>query len=341
MGSPHAHITDGIDADSADVDPETARPGSTSAGGSDDPLAAGTVGRWIVGHPLVLLYANVPALIMPTLHPKIAHVLSEKDRTLNGSESLPTLQAASRRLISTYEMVLGIVFAGPEADDVAHGLHELHRPIAGTMPDGTPYHAWNKDVWNWTWGSILKGGLDIADEFGIFRDVSEREQGYRALNEIGRRYGVRSLPETYAEFCTYWQPIVDSELAVGPEVRFIVDNALHPPKPRGWGRMPEPVWRVVSLPLTRTLRVGVLAGVPAKFHAEMGLRTTVVDSIERRIHGAFWRLLPLKVAGQFAPIYFALRRRFGQPGWRTFYSRTQLAANRTAADEAQHESRTS
>ncbi|TWS20311.1 DUF2236 domain-containing protein, partial [Tsukamurella sputi] len=134
-----------------------------------DPLAPGGFGRWIAGHPLVLLYANVPALIMPTLHPKIAHVLSEKDRALNGSEGLPDLQATSRRLISTYEMVMGIVFAGPEADDVAHGLYELHRPIAGSMPDDSPYHAWNKDVWNWTWGSILKGGIDIADDFGLFR----------------------------------------------------------------------------------------------------------------------------------------------------------------------------
>ncbi|AHH21452.1 hypothetical protein NONO_c66850 [Nocardia nova SH22a] len=317
-----------------DVEPDTARFETTSAGADGDPLAVGSIGRSIVGHPLVLLYANVPALIMPTLHPKIAHVLSEKDRALNGSEELPTLQAAARRLISTYEMVMGIVFAGPEADDVAHGLHELHRPIAGKMPDGSPYHAWNKDVWNWTWGSILKGGLDIAEEFGLLRDEAEREEGYRALNEIGRRYGVRSLPDTYAEFCAYWQPIVDTDLEVGPGVRFIVDHALNPPRPRGWNMMPMPVWRTVSLPLTRTLRVGVLAGVPEQFHADMGLRTTTFDRIERRVHGAFWRLLPLHVAGRFAPAYFTLRRRFGQPGWRTFYSRTQLEADRPAADRA-------
>ena len=146
MESPRVNSVDEWDGRVSDTDPETARPTKSSLGTGDDPLAAGTIGRWVAGHPLVLMYANVPALILPTLHPKIAHVLSEKDRTLNGSEGLPTLQAASRRLVSTYEMVLGIVFAGPEADDVAHGLHELHRPIAGTMPDGTPYHAWNKDV---------------------------------------------------------------------------------------------------------------------------------------------------------------------------------------------------
>nr|WP_268825110.1 oxygenase MpaB family protein [Mycobacteroides chelonae] len=279
---------------------------------------------------MVLMYANVPALIMPTLHPKIAHVLSEKDRALNGSETIPNLQAASRRLISTYEMVMGIVFAGPEADEVAHGLHELHRPIAGSMPDGTSYHAWNKDVWNWTWGSILKGGLDIADQFRLFADTDEREQAYRALNEVGRRFGVRSLPNTYAEFCDYWQPIVENTLEVNPQVQFIVDHALNPAKPRGWGLLPTPLWRLISLPLTRTIRVGILAGVPEKFHADLGLRVTAIDRLERYLHAAFWRAIPVPLAGRFGPAYFTLRRRFGQPGWRTYYSRTQLAANRAA-----------
>lgn len=299
---------------------------------TDDPLAPGTFGRWIAGHPLVLLYANVPALIMPTLHPKIAHVLSEKDRALNGTDTLPDLQSNARRLISTYEMVMGIVFAGPEADEVAHGLHELHRPISGTMPDGSRYHAWNNDVWNWTWGSILEGGMAIADAFGLFRTDDEREQAYRALDEIGRRYGVRSLPDTYAAFVEYWTPIVEETLVVGPEVRFIVDHAMTLAKPRGWNRLPTPLWRLISLPATRTIRVGVLAGVPQRFHADMGLRVTRLDRLERRLHALFWRCVPRPISGAFAPVYFGLRRRYGTPGWRTFYSRERLAAARAAAD---------
>ncbi|WP_265444317.1 oxygenase MpaB family protein [Flexivirga meconopsidis] len=303
----------------------------------EDPLAPGSFGRWVAGHPLVLMYANVPALIMPTLHPKIAHVLSEQDRAINGTDPLADLQANARRLISTYEMVMGIVFAGPEADEVAHGLNELHRPIAGTMPDGSAYHAWNKDVWNWTWGSILKGGIDIADAFRLFHTDTEREQAYRGLVEIGRRYGVRDLPATYAEFLDYWQPFVDEVLETGPEVQFIVDHALRLAKPRGWDAMPDALWRLLSLPATRTIRVGILAGVPQKFHAGMGLRETSVDRLERRLHGMLWRAIPRPVAGQFAPIYFGLRRRFGNPGWRTFYSREQLAANKESADQRRRE----
>ncbi len=243
---------------------------------------------------------------MPTLHPKIAHVLSVKDRASTGATPSPDLQSNARRLISTYEMVMGIVFAGPEADEVAHGLHELHRPISGTMPDGPPYHAWNNDVWNWTWGgSILEGGIDIADAFGLFRTDDEREQAYRALVEIGRRYGVRSLPGTHADFLDYWTPVVEETLAVGPEVRFIVDHATTLAKPRGLGPCPPHLlWRLMSLPATRTIRVGILAGVPERFHSEMGLRITLLDRIERQIHALFWRSVPRPIAGWFAPTYF-------------------------------------
>lgn len=88
----------------------------------------------------------------------------------------------------------------------------------------------------------------------------------------------------------------------------------------------------MSLPATRTIRVGILAGVPERFHSEMGLRITLLDRIERQIHALFWRSVPRPIAGWFAPTYFGLRRRYGTPGWRTVYSREQLAAGRAAAD---------
>lgn len=297
-----------------------------------DPLAPGSFGYRIAGHYLVLVYANLPALVMPTLHPKIAHVLSEKDRSINGSVVMD-LQAAARRLVSTYEMVMGIVFAGPERDEVAYGLNELHRPIAGSMPDGSTYHAWNKDVWNWTWGGILKGGLDIYDELVGFTG-DQREQAYQAMRELGMRYGVRDLARTYAEFDVYWRDVVDNVLEVGPEVHFILRHGLQPDRPGGWQWLPMPLWRLLSLPLARTLRVGVLIAVPERFHEELGLRTTRLDLLERRLHGLAMRLLGIRVSGMFGPTYFAMRRRFGTPGWRTVYSRAALDAQRTEHDAA-------
>lgn len=301
-----------------------------------DPLAPGTVGYWLAGHPLILQYANVPALLMPTFYPRIAHVLSEKDRTLNGSVKLTTLQESSRRLRSTYEMVAGIVWAGPQGDDVAHGLYELHRPIAGTMPDGTRYHAWNADMWNWTWGSILKGIIDVTDAFKLLHGDDEREAAYQALNELGRRFGVNGLPDDYAGFLEYWQPIVDSQLEANPQVQFILDNALNLPKPRGWDRVPMPLWRLISLPATRTLRVGILAGVPEKLHPLVGLRITRIDRIERQLHGLFWRSIPRSRSGQFGPKYFDRLQKSGRAGWQGPYSRETLEAHRPAADAIRH-----
>ena len=305
----------------------------------DDILAPGTFGYRVAGHYLVLLYANLPALVMPTLHPKIAHVLKEKDRSISGDVPITHLQDGARRLFSTYEMVMGIVFAGSEREEVAHGLYELHRPVAGTFEDGSAYHAWNKDIWNWTWGGILKGGLDVWETLVGWKDEQQAQDAYAALRELGRRYGVRHLPESYADFCVYWEDVVEYQLEVGPEVEFIIKHGLSLDKPRGFDWLPMPVWRAVSYPVASCLRQGVLIAVPEKFHAELGLETTRRDLLERKVHARVMKTLGWNAGGHFGPAYFALRRRFGTPGWRTHYSRATLEANRAAHDEARSKAR--
>jgi len=67
---------------------------------------------------------------------------------------------AMRRLVDTADMVIGQVFAGDERPLVAHAIHELHRHVEGTLHDGNRYHAWNKDLWAWTWAGIVKPIMD-------------------------------------------------------------------------------------------------------------------------------------------------------------------------------------
>jgi uncharacterized protein (DUF2236 family) len=292
------------------------------------------------GHPFVLIYADVTAALMPVMLPKAAHAVRENDRALNGTVGIRWLEDGARRLINQYEMVLGIAFAGAERDEVAHGLNELHRPVAGTMPDGSKYHAWNSDVWAWTWGSILKSGIDIWSELRGFRSPDEQEAAYQAWLEIGRRFGVRTLPSAYPEFEAYWNDMVDTQLAVGSEAQFIVDNALHLAKPRRAQWLPTPLWRLLSLPVTRTLRVGILIAVPERFHRELGLRVTRLDLLERRVHGLVMRAIPLQLAGRFAPTYFWLRGRYGTPAYRAVYSRAALAERRASHDAIRREKQT-
>ena len=107
---------------------------------------------------------------MGSTAPQDCHVLSEKDHALNGSKGLPTLQATARRLISTYEMVVGIVLAGLEA-----GLVEL-------------------DV-----GSIIKAGNDIAEAFTLFRTADD-------ANRPTWHYG-QSVADTAFAVCPTRTPI--------------------------------------------------------------------------------------------------------------------------------------
>ncbi len=290
--------------------------------------------------PTMYLYGSIPYLIMPTLHPKIAHVLKEKDRILNGSQPADTAQKGLRRMVNTYEMVAGIIYNGDEGLEVAHGLFELHRPVAGKFEDGKRYHAWNADMWTWTWGSIVKAGFDIYVELHGRGPVKGQpfdefmEQAYQGGVALGQLFGVRHLPGTYAEFEQYWDEIVRTTLEDNPQARYIVANALQPPKFEQLQWLPDPAWRVLSLPVARVIRAGILLGVPDSAHPLIGVERTRLDQAELLLHKAVWRSLPRPLLSKFAPAYFAARRRFGTPAWRAEYSRAQLAADRAAAQAA-------
>lgn len=281
--------------------------------------------------PTLYAYGSIPYLIMPTLHPKIAHVLAEKDRILNGSAPADSAQKGLRRMVNTYEMVAGIIYNGDEGIEVAHGLYELHRPVSGTFEDGKRYHAWNADMWTWTWGSIMKAGFDVYEQLhgrkapAGWTFETYMEQAYQGGVTLGNLFGVRHLPATFADFQLYWDDIVLHTLADNPQAREIVTLALNPPKLEQLQWLPEPAWRVVSLPIARLIRTGILMGVPDSAHPLLGIERTRLDRAELVLHQAFWRSIPHPILAKFAPAYFAARRRFGTPAWRAEYSRAALA----------------
>lgn len=316
--------------------PETRR----SAAELDALIGPGSPWYEILALPTLYFYGSIPYLIMPTLHPKIAHVLKEKDRILNGDQPADTLQKGLRRMVNTYEMVAGIVYGGDEGLEVAHGLYELHRPIAGKFEDGKRYHAWNADMWTWTWGSIVKAGVDVYVElYGRKappgKDFDEYiQQAYQGGVALGELFGVRHLPATFAEFERYWDDIITGLITDNPQARSIVTQAFDPPKPAGMQWLPSPVWRTATWPLVRVIRAGVLMGVPDAAHPLLGLERGRLDRAELVVHRAIWRSIPRRVQQRFAPAYFDARRRLGTPAWRAEYSRARLAADRTAFEAA-------
>jgi uncharacterized protein (DUF2236 family) len=285
------------------------------------------------GDPAMILYGLMPAVINSVLIPKSARGVEQHERIVNGS--IPNLGAEHvlGRFVDTTDLILGTVFAGPEARDAAHAIHELHRKVHGRMPDGTPYHAWNKQTWNHTWLVQVRGLMETYGVLRGYRDEAHRLAVYRGLVEVGRQFRVLDLPETLDGFDRAWDELVVTTLVGSDSARFIAEQTSHAIiKPSKMAWLPTPLWALVTAPIRRIGRVGMLCGLPEELDAELGIHRTRFDSLERRVHQAFWRMIPSSFSSRAGPAYMRLRRMFGNPVWRTRYSRGALVERRL--DEA-------
>lgn len=242
---------------------------------------------------------------------------------------------AMRRLIDTADMVVGQVFAGDERPLVAHAIHELHRHIGGQLHDGSRYHAWNKDLWAWTWAGIVKPIMDTYEELRGFPSEAFRQHVYTGFLQLGAGFRVRGLPPRYADFERYWQqtwlPAMQDQTQAA---RFIVQLAQSPPKPKSASRLPQPAWQAVTWPLRHLLWTGMLLVTPPEMERMLGITRTRGDRASLAVHRALWRLLPRAIGGRVTERLFQLRFRYGSPAWRRHYSRDSLGRLRLAVKTA-------
>lgn len=297
---------------------------------ADELLAPGTPLYQTMADVTTVMYAGwMPVLLIPVLQPKAAQGVREHSRMFGAAKAQPGIEDGVGRVRDTLELVGGIVFAKQDGAEAAHALHELHRKVRGTMPDGTRYHAWNQDSWTWVWASVVKALMDSYEQFRGYGSEAEREQAYLGLVEVGRRFGVRWLPDSFDAFSAYWQEMVDTTLVATPEAAFLLEQLSSKiMKPRSAPWIPTPAWTLLTLPIRRVLRVGTLVCLPAELDDALGVHRTWFDRLELRLHTAFWRLVPRRLSATFTPAYFAIAPRIVTPVWRGRYSRRRLAEQR-------------
>ena len=246
---------------------------------------------------------------------------------------------AMRRLIDTADMVVGQVFAGDERPLVAHAIHELHRHVEGKLHDGSRYHAWNKDLWAWTWAGILKPIMDTYEELRGFESDAFRQDVYTGFLQLGASFRVRGLPARYADFEIYWQqtwlPAMQDQTQAA---RFIVQLAQSPPKPKSVSWLPQPAWLAVTWPLRHLLWTGMLLVTPPEMERMLGIERSRGDRASLAVHRALWRQLPRAIGAHAAERVFQFRFRYGSPPWRRHFSPESLAERRTAIKAAKRES---
>ncbi|GED98987.1 oxygenase MpaB family protein [Gordonia crocea] len=142
-----------------------------------------------------------------------------------------------------------------------HRVRDFHRDIKGTISDGSRYHALNPELFYWAHATFVDQVLFITDTFIRRLSEAEKEQIFEESKVWYQLYGVsaRSQPQTYAEFCEYWDSML--ERFVPTKTIVYATGYLRQGIP-GPSFIPKPVWRVVSVPLNAFMRTVIVGTLP-------------------------------------------------------------------------------
>ncbi|CAM2752183.1 hypothetical protein BST27_01655 [Mycobacterium intermedium] len=140
-------------------------------------------------------------------------------------------------------------------------VRDFHKPIKGTISDGSRYHALNPELFYWAHATFVDQVLYNTDTFIRRLSHAEKEQIFQESKIWYSLYGVsdRGQPQTYDEFVEYWDAMLD---------RFVPHKTVlygtgyirkGIPRPR---RIPKPIWKVLSAPLNAYVRLVVVGTLP-------------------------------------------------------------------------------
>ncbi|MGC7323041.1 oxygenase MpaB family protein, partial [Mycobacteroides abscessus subsp. massiliense] len=86
-------------------------------------------------------------------------------------------------------------------------VRDFHKPITGTISDGTRYHALNPELFYWAHATFVDQVLYITDTFIRRLSYEEKVRIFEESKVWYSLYGVsaRNQPQTYDEFVTYME----------------------------------------------------------------------------------------------------------------------------------------
>ena len=140
-------------------------------------------------------------------------------------------------------------------------VRDFHKPIKGTISDGSRYHALNPELFYWAHATFVDQVIYMTDTFIRRLSDAEKQQIFDEGKIWYRLYGVsdRGQPQTYADFVAYWDDMLD---------RFVPHKTVlygtgyirkGIPGPR-W--IPKPVWKILSAPLNAYTRLVLVGTMP-------------------------------------------------------------------------------
>jgi uncharacterized protein (DUF2236 family) len=201
------------------------------------------------------------------------------------------------RLVRTLAAITQVVYGGSRAAGAGDRVRSFHRPITGTLPDGSRYTAFDPEAWAWVHATLGWGMHQAARRFGRPLTDAEAEQLWREWLAVGELLKVRpgDLPATWPEVPAYVDAMVHDRLERTAAFESVLGGSFQRVRRPPLVPVPVPVWNRLTGPVTVPLSLLAVGSLPASARTVLGLNWTAAH---RRAFGA--ACTALQVTGPLA-----------------------------------------
>jgi uncharacterized protein (DUF2236 family) len=217
------------------------------------------------------------------------------------------------RLLRTLDYSYALTYGGPRmAWEVGRRVRAFHASIRGVRPDGERYHALEPAAYAWVHATLADAIVRGHQVFGCQMKRSEIDEFWIQWKRQGRLVGVREqdLPESWREFRTYFDDIVESELGDNEAVRDVLaalSDPARPPLPL----LGERAWRIARLPAVHSTALATIGFLPPRLRKRFGVEWGAGDERRFRLLAAASRAATPLMPGRLrniGPTYLRQRR---------------------------------
>lgn len=194
------------------------------------------------------------------------------------------LREPLQRVARSVYPIMGVVYDGDRAAATGNQIKNFHTTIKGVDSHGRRYHALNPETFYWAHATFFMLIIKVAEYFCGGLTEAEKRQLFDEHVQWYRQYGMsmRPVPETWEDFCEYWERTCRDELEINRAVQDIFTIRI--PKPK-FVLMPTPLWDQMFRPMVAGQR-WIAAGLfdPA-LREKAGMRWTPGDEVVLRLFG--------------------------------------------------------
>lgn len=143
-------------------------------------------------------------------------------------------------------------------------VRDFHKPIKGTVSDGSLYHALNPELFYWAHATFVDQVIYNTDTFIRRLTYEEKAQIFEESKVWYRLYAVseRGQPKSYNDFVEYWDSMLERFVPT-PTIMYAtgyIRKGL--PRPKKLHKVPLPIWKALSAPLNSLIRTIVVGTLP-------------------------------------------------------------------------------